>query len=280
MNSNHRLFVRRAVSCAVVLAAAFALSGCGHLGSQYGSKLVTANDLQMRNAKLVHTVASDIAKAKKIEAYEVEAKDVRADKRIKDAGLDTDEQLQFIQAVLGADLFGIQGGPDLSAFSEVDVKNKASKLYNYSVRLQDPASGGKVVNMGEQLAAHPLVVVELSIQAPAMGGSQAPQPAAQVVCLGPVDEEVLNKQLELAKGRTEFKEIKRYPVSVYMDAGGHVALGVGGGFKTPEKLMMRTFPYFPYPADKVNAAFQKGGSSLGMTGVPRESNAPVAAQMQ
>lgn len=221
----------------VALGAALLMAvGCNKGGS---SELTDAQVAQRDVMAEIQQVQDKIAKEKKVTKWEVSAKDIQKDPKIKELKLDDEMGLQRIQGAISTDLEELPPLKDFSGYKLVDLNKPDEKLKSYSTnKLPDPNKPNEPAQgyepLIDQLKKQKFVIMDLKVTTttpapPVEKGkpAQPPQKKTQDFMLGPIDEAEAKRLIEQAKkAGTEVETKSTYPVKIYMGPTGKLAFGV------------------------------------------------------
>lgn len=244
------------------LLSAFAVvgSGCGSSGGS--SDLTDATVAQRDTILAIQKVQNDIAEKKKVSKWEVSAKELQADPKIKEMKLDDENGLQRIQGAIGMDVDDMPPLKDFSGYKLVDMKNPDERLKKYSTNKQPPANSPQTPASGyepllDRLKTAKFVVMDLKVTqtmppAPTEAGKPAPPPETKTIelSLGPIDEKEADTLIDQAKkAGTKVEKSKTYPVKLYIGPKGKLAFGIDASIDASKLQPARGLTYYMLDVD-------------------------------
>lgn len=268
------------IGISVALASALALAGCNS-----GSELTTADEFQRSEAQSVQKIQQDLAKEKKVQIWEITPEDIQKDPRSKDLDLAGEPGKMAIERALATDIEGLAVAPKLSGYKKVDFSDKSSKVLNYSAPKVNTAGGQpEFVPLSEAFGKAAVQVMKLRIvrtppTPPVEKGKPAPPPPAPTtdeIYYGPIDKEVAQKQIDMAKSSNmKVDVIQTWPVSFYANDKGRL-VAVVENFPFPQRLNgMQNLTYYREDAKIINELFKKRQTDQ-KARMPAPANMPLA----
>jgi hypothetical protein len=288
---------RRVALIASSLGVLFASIGCATTpGAAGGGQFLTREESQRMEAQKVVDIQAEIAKEKKKPTWEVEAKDIMDNPKIKELEISGQEGESIVQQWMDGDPESMATPPSLTGFKKIDF-NGSSPVLNYAAeKPRDPANpaaeqqfatfkevfGGKVlVNELKLTITPPAPPVEKGKPAP-----PPPAPTVRTVFFGPIEENASKALIDnVQKTNTSMKieTIKSYPTEFYENDKGRVIAVIKGGFKWPHRAIgsqnmfyWRTDPETLKKIQETNKAATKPDDKR--IRMPRQIAIPIVAE--
>jgi K(+)-stimulated pyrophosphate-energized sodium pump len=229
------------------------------------SKLVPAQEYQMREMRLIKTIQADIAKKTNRAVAEVGVEEVQKDPRAKEAGLGESEQIALVTQLLNQRIEDAPVVPDMAGFTKIDWSDRRAIWNNYAatkMQLQGPI---ETVTFREAYEKANLEVLRLQIttsppQPPAERGKPTPPKRPDIVRItnfGPVPKAIADEQLKMAAQQgIKVQVLGRYPVSLFATTTGRIMAAVdtvdGKAIPTPHRTSAGTgLTYYAQSLDSV-----------------------------
>jgi K(+)-stimulated pyrophosphate-energized sodium pump len=199
--------------------------------------------LQRQEIQAIKEIQNDIAKQKKIAAYEVTADDVIADPRAKALNLTGEDGKNRVQGMLSFNLDQLPPVKEFNGYSKIDLKNPPEKIKKLTTNVAPPDTPNPTsppptgyTTFVDRYKDREIVVYDLKVTTsqappPSEPGKPAPPPVERTIelSLGPIDKKQADNLIEQAKtAGTKVQIVKTIPTAFFMNADGKIALGVLG----------------------------------------------------
>jgi K(+)-stimulated pyrophosphate-energized sodium pump len=270
-----RGFVGSALT-AILLTAGLALFMMGGIGNPISSsQFKSQQDYEYEETLAIQRARDEVAKQNGVPKYKVKAEEVAKTSTAKELKLDDPERpelMQRIQRAIAIDVRSLPKPEPLTGYRVVDLDDPKNPVLNYAATKMGDIGSTGFVSVRDSVKNLRVYKLEQSISQPPPPqerGKPAPPPQppkVQVNYYGPMDQTWADGRIEAANQQAtgmKLKTLAKYPVVLYANADGDLALGVDGPVENPARLSPQQFVYYRETPETMNSLQQQQMQNTG-----------------
>lgn len=222
--------------------------------------LTDVDAIRQRLVETIHAVRSEIAKKSSVTPWEVDAKPVAEDPRVKDR-FGGNDPMERVRQALALDPETFPPVRELKGFVKLDFEK--TDLSGYACAAPDFLQRAKdrFISFKERFQGRRIVVKDIKVTRPGTQPAARPglQPAppgpskVQYLAIGPGEESEVDKIVELNKTRgVEVEILATHGASWYLGPKGEIAIAIQGTPRTLEGISPIEISFFRVDSKTLN----------------------------